>query len=101
MPKRVKLELTKAQRNELREVRDHAREPYLRERAAAVLKVAAGQPMRQVARQGLLKAHKPDTVGAWVKRYQAPGVAGLVITPGRGRKPAFFPSQRDGSAVGA
>ena len=92
MPGALKLELTAAQRQELEDLRDHSPKPYLRERAAALLKIAAGASGRATARQGLLKPHWHDTVYDWVKRYRAGGVAGLQVKPGRGRKPAFFPS---------
>jgi transposase len=49
-----------------------------------------------VARTGLLRPRQPDTVYAWLDRYRAEGIAGLTIRPGRGRKPAFSPSLRDG-----
>jgi hypothetical protein len=91
MPPALKLDLTNAQRQELEALRDHSAKPYLRERAAAVLKIADGQSGLQTARQGLLKPRWQDTVYAWVKRYRAEGVAGLQIKPGRGRKPAFSP----------
>jgi transposase len=64
----------------------------LRERAAALLKIAQGASGLATARHGLLRARGPDTLYAWVARYQADGVAGLAIKPGRGRKPAFSPS---------
>jgi transposase len=63
----------------------------MRERAAAMLKIAEGITPRQVALNGLLKPWKPDTVYDWVKRYQQEGVAGLPVKPGRGRKPAYWP----------
>lgn len=85
------LELTKEQRRELEEVRDNHGLPYMRERATALLKVADGQSGRQVALQGLLKERDPDTVYSWIHRYQAEGIAGLGIRPGRGRKAAFSP----------
>lgn len=75
--------------------------PYTRERAAALLKVAAGAYAKQVARTGLLRPRDPDTVYGWIARVQAEGVAGLTIKPGRGRKPAFSPSAPDGRADGA
>jgi hypothetical protein len=56
-----------------------------------VLKVAAGASVRSVARGGLLRPHRPETVAGWVRRYLAEGPAGLLIRPGRGRKPAFSP----------
>lgn len=92
MPIPLVLELRPEQQAELEHVRDHAAEPYLRERAAGILKVAAGQSVRAVARAGLFRPRCHDTVGAWVQRYRDEGIAGLRIRPGRGRKPAFFPS---------
>lgn len=86
------LELTAPERAELTALRDTAPVPYLRERAAALLKVAEGQTAAHVARAGLLQPRQPETVYAWLHRYRAEGIAGLTIRPGRGRKPAFFPS---------
>jgi len=88
----LKIELKDVQRQELEKVRDHDRLPYLRERAAAILKIAAGNSGLQTARNLLNRAHWPDTVYEWVKRYRSEGVAGLEIRKGRGRKPAFSPS---------
>jgi transposase len=34
-----------------------------------------------VARSGLLKPRDPDTVYAWLGRYQAEGTAGLIAHP--------------------
>jgi hypothetical protein len=82
--------LSAAQRDELAHLRDRHPKPYLRERAAALLKVADGWPLAQVARLGLLAPRDPETVAAWLGRYRAAGAAGLAIRPGRGRKPAFF-----------
>jgi hypothetical protein len=79
------------QQVELEQTRDHAARPYLRERAAAVLKIAGGASGLQVALSGLLKLRDPDSVYAWVKRYLTQGLAGLTIRPGRGRKPAYAP----------
>ncbi|MBC7261687.1 MAG: helix-turn-helix domain-containing protein [Chloroflexi bacterium] len=91
-----RLILTKEEREKLVEMRDHQAKPYLRERAAALLKIAEGVPLSRVAREGLLKPRAPATVREWVKRYEAEGLAGLLIRPGRGRKPAFFPSAKHG-----
>jgi Winged helix-turn helix len=85
------LHLNEQQRAELVNLRDHAAKPYLRERAAALLKVAAGQSITQVARTGLLRRRKPDTVCTWVHAYEQRGSAGLGIGKGRGRRPACFP----------
>ena len=56
------LSLTAVQRSELAQVRDRDRRAYLRECAAALLKIADGQSAHHVACHGLLKRRKPDTV---------------------------------------
>jgi transposase len=91
MPGKLKLELSETQKAELIDVRDHARKPYLRERAAALLKIADGISGREVAIHRLNRPHWQDTVYGWVKRYKAEGIAGLKVRPGSGRKPAFSP----------
>ena len=91
MPKHRSLTLTEQQRQELADQRDHAKEPYLRERCAALLKVAEGAKAAHVACRLLLKPHKPDTLYDWLNRYQRQGIEGLKIREGRGRKPAFSP----------
>lgn len=83
-------------RTELEQVRDHAPKPYLRERAAALLKIADGTPLSVVAREGLLRKHSAETVREWLDRYEATGVESLKVQEGRGRKPAFFPSAPHG-----
>jgi transposase len=100
MPLPLKIELSETQRSELEDLRDHSKLPYLRERAAAILKIADGHSGRETARTLLNRAHWQDTIYEWVKRYQVQGVAGLKIRSGRGRKPAFSPSasKRSGSA---
>jgi hypothetical protein len=93
--------LTDPQQMELIELRDHAANPYLRERAAALLKVSAGHAIMSVAQTGLLRRRKPDTVGAWIHAYEQKGLAGLLIGKGRGRKPACFPCpDRAGQTAG-
>ena len=98
----LELQLSDAERRELEEIRDHAPRAYLRERAAAVLKVADGASIRGVAGSGLLKKRHPETVCIWLQRYRAEGANGLRIRDGRGRKPAFSPPvrRRRGSANG-
>ena len=83
--------VTSAERQTLTELRDHGPKAYLRERAAALLKVADGMPAARVARTGLLRPRKPDTVYAWIDRFLDAGIAGLYVQAGRGRKPAFSP----------
>jgi transposase len=85
-------DLTTAERSELTRLRDTAPQAYLRERAAALLKIADGWSAARVARAGLLRPRKPDTVYAWRDRFIEEGIAGLRMHAGRGRKPAFSPS---------
>ena len=75
------LSLTEEQRQELLRLRDHDPRPYVRERGAAVLKIADGQSALRVAPAGLLKPRDPDTVYAWLDRYQAEGAAALIAHP--------------------
>ena len=72
-------------------MRDHADKPYLRERASAILPVAAGRSGRWVALNGLLRQRKADTVYGWLDRYETSGIDGLSIDEGRGRKAAYEP----------
>ncbi len=92
MPVPYQLRLNEAQRSELLQTRDHTHQPYLRERAAVLLKIASGHSIQETARSGGLKPHHPDTTCAWVHRYEQAGIVGLRIRAGRGRKPAFSPS---------
>ena len=98
MPSATRLRISVAQEIELEAVRSSHGKAYMRERASAVLKVAAGQSVRQVAEHGLLKRHEPETVSLWIRLYQAQGLAGWSIKPGRGRKASFFPHAPDGGA---
>jgi transposase len=91
MPVPLQVKLTAEEREELEQVRDTHPKAYLRERAAAILKIAEGMSGLQVSQAGLLKRRDPDTVYRWVQRYRAQGLAGLAIRAGRGRKPAYFP----------
>ena len=94
MPTAYQLLLTQEQEAELVRARDHAPQPYLRERAAVLLKIAAGQSIRRAAATGGLKPHHRDSVCGWVARYQTEGLVGLLVRKGRGRKPASFPRAR-------
>jgi len=94
MPTAYQLPLTQEQEAELARARDHAPQPYLRERAAILLKIAGGQSIRRAAATGGLKPHHRDSVCGWVARYQTEGLAGLLVRKGRGRKPASFRAAR-------
>ncbi len=52
--------------------------PAVRERCAALVKIAAGKTPHWVAKHGLLKERDPDTVYAWLDRYQEEGLVGLL-----------------------
>jgi transposase len=91
MPRVTILILDEAQRVTLEEMRDHHPKAYLRERAAALLKVEAGSSIQAVAERGLLRQREWETVAAWVKRYEQNGIGGLYLGKGRGRKPTFPP----------
>ncbi len=92
MGRRRRIVISDEQRAQLLQLRDKAAKPYLRERAAAILKIAGGTPLTIVARQGLLRKRDYNTLCDWVERFESEGIAGLAIRQGRGRKPAFSPS---------
>lgn len=71
------LEFEPYQCQTLEQMRDHPPVPYLREKAAALLKIASGQSISDVAQNGLLKRRKVDTVRGWVKAYRGYGLGGL------------------------
>ena len=100
MPRVYILILEAAERVTLEEMRDHHPKAYLRERAAALLKVEAGASIQAVAERGLLRRREWETVSAWVKRYEQHGIGGLYLRRGRGRKPAFPPRIYGGAARG-
>jgi hypothetical protein len=75
------LTLTEEQRQQLLQLRDHDPRPSVRERGAAMLKIAQGHSPHQVARRGLLKPRDPDTIYSWLDRYPASGAAGLIAHP--------------------
>ena len=78
MPLRRTLDLTDRQRQELIDYRDHHPKPYVRERCAALLKIADGQTPHAVARTGLLKPRDPDTVYSWLDWYERHGLPSVV-----------------------
>lgn len=77
MAQRRTLQLTNEQEQELVQLRDQTKHEYVRERCAALLKIAAGQSAHWVAQHGLLKPRDPDTVYNWLNIYEAEGIAGL------------------------
>ena len=95
MPRPLELTLSEQQRTELLQARDHHSKPYIREQAAAILRVADGQSVRQVSSIGILKPRRRETVKEWIDRFLASGICGLLVKSGRGRKAAFSPSPRN------
>ena len=70
--------------------RDHDPKPFVRERCAAVLKIAAGQSPHAVAHAGLLRSRDPDTVYTWLDCYQDEGLPGLVAHQHGGNRRGCF-----------
>ena len=92
MPRRT-LRLSPPERAALEDARDHDPRPHVRERCAALLKIADGRSPHEVARSGLLKPRDPDTVYSWLTLYELHGLAPLIErTHGGPRRPG----DRDG-----
>jgi len=77
MYQRRTLALSDHERAELLYHRDHDPQPYVRERCAALVKIADGQAPHAVANAGLLRPRDPDTVYAWLDYYQQEGLPGV------------------------
>jgi len=82
--------LSPAARAALIRHRDTDPRPYLREMCAAIVKVADGMSIRQVALTGLGRRRKPATVSRWLAVYTAGGIPALGHRP-RGHR-GFPPS---------
>ena len=78
MAQRRRLTVSAEQRAELVAHRDHDPRPYVRERCAALMKIADGMSPHAVAQRGLLMERDPDTVYGWLTAYEAEGLAGVV-----------------------
>lgn len=87
--------LAEVERAALVRRRDTDPRPYLREMCAAIVKVADGTSIRQVALTGLGRRRKPETVSRWVAKYTTGGIPALVhrprghrgVSPSAGRRP--------------
>ena len=77
MPKRRTLPLSDDERRALTQERDHHPHRQVRERCAALLKVADGMSPHRVAREGLLRPRDPDTLYAQLDRHADQGLPGL------------------------
>lgn len=81
-----KITLSDDDKKALERIRDTHPAPHMRERAAAILKVAGGMSAHSVAKRGLLKEREADVIYEWLNRWEAEGLASLEIKKGRGRK---------------
>jgi len=90
MAQRRTITLSTEQRQELMQHRDHDHQPYVRERCAALLKIADGKAPYWVARHGLLKERDPDTLYSWLDLYEADGLAGVVAHEHGGSRRGFL-----------
>jgi hypothetical protein len=101
MAKKIRtLTLTEAQSQALQERRDHDAKIYVRERCAALLKIASGKTAHWVARNGLLKPRDPDTIYTWLDIFERQGVEGLIKrTQGQNRRRHLRQSPIDRSAA--
>ena len=79
MAKRRTLQLSPEQRAELEAIRNRDPRAYIREKAAALLKIADGMTPHAVACHGLLRCRDPDTVYGWLDDYELTGT--LKIRP--------------------
>ena len=81
-----RLVLSEAERTTLVQARDHHPLSYVRERAAALLRINAGEAAYHVAVTGLLKVRDPDTLYQWLNRYEQYGIAALRLPRRTGRR---------------
>lgn len=87
---RRSVKVTAGQRRELVWHRDHDQRMAVRERCAAILKIADDESAYAVARGGLLRRRKPDTVYFWIDLFERDGVKGLLSRlHGGNRRPPF------------
>lgn len=90
---RLTLEITAEERSDLEKAFRRHPKPHGRERAYALMKVADGLEIQQVA--ALLPRNRQSrTVSGWVHRYKSEGITSLNNRQGSGRPAAFSPSGR-------
>jgi hypothetical protein len=85
------LELSAEERKELEHARDRDKRAYMRECAAALLKIADGQSANHVAQHALNHRRDPDTLYRWLSKYKNGGLQALVHKPSGHR--GFSPSR--------
>src|ERR1700690_3236154 len=77
------MEMTADQRRELEKKARCGEPAYVRSKALALVNVADGRSVREVAR--IFRVSR-QSVYAWEKRCRSEGTEGLQVHPGRGRK---------------
>lgn len=77
------VQLSDEQRQELEEGYRSSKSHAFRERCQMILLKSEKRPSREIAH--FLGCHK-ITVNEWVKRFEAEGIEGLKMRPGRGRR---------------
>jgi len=83
--------LTEEQRHKLLQLRDHDARPYVRERGAALLKVADGDPPHRVAKARAAEAPRPRHPLLLARPVPSSGVQWLLAHPqGDFPREAFF-----------
>ena len=97
MGKTKVIQLSDEQRQELTDGHRTGKSHAFRERCQMILLKSEKRTSAEIAR--LLGCHK-ITVGDWVKRFEAEGIAGLRTRPGRGRR-AILQASSDLSRVRA
>jgi len=75
--------------------RDHDARSFVRERAAALLKIADGRSPHWVAKNGLLKSRDPDTVYSWLAIFKTEGMLGLQAHQHGGYRGHTWSARRD------
>ncbi len=90
MARQRTLTLTEEERSQLIAHRDHHASPQVRERCAALLKVAGGKSPHWVAQHGLLKERDPDTIYNWMNIYEVEGLAGLIARQHGGPRQGYL-----------
>src|SRR5262245_11096046 len=79
---RRRLVVSPAQHEAVVAQRDHDSRPTVRERSAALVKIADGMRPHADAQRGLLQARDPDTVDGWLAAYEAAGLVGVLARSG-------------------
>jgi Winged helix-turn helix len=80
---KVVKELLNSELVTLQEAQKHAPKHHFRTRCQAIELSSRGKSVTYIAD---LLCTRPDTVYTWIRRWEAKGIVGLMILPGRGLK---------------